>query len=257
MTNEITRLLEKIENNDIFERHPLLFIGGTALSVYLDHRISYDIDITSIGVTLPTSAMKAFAFSLKAIYIPDRAMASVFKINRGLNLDNYYMKFMVDGVKLEFSYFEDELRQSILANASYHPYSPGSKLQILELEDIVTLKAIALFDREKSRDIFDMAIILERQLITIEELERIYSFKEKEGKTLFEYIQDFDGKKDDEGDASLDFLPHHKHYKTFLKLSQEERFTKAKEMFLEQYNQKQKEKLDSKIRQAKRTTRKR
>jgi predicted nucleotidyltransferase component of viral defense system len=247
MTNDIKELLEKIEHSEIFERHPLYFIGGTALSVYLDHRISYDVDITSTAL-LPISDIKAFAFPLKATHIPD-SKASVFRINSGKNLDNYYMKFMVDGVKLEFSYFDDELRQSILVNAISTSYSEGSKLKILSLDDIISLKAIALFGRQKSRDLFDMAIILERKLLPIEELERIYSFKQIGEKTLLEYIQGFDVKKDDDGDSSLDFLPHHDHYKTFAKLTQDERFDKCKEMFLDQYNDKQKKKLEMKTRE--------
>lgn len=246
MTNDIKALLKKIEHADIFENKPLYFIGGTALSVYLDHRISYDIDITSTEL-LPIPAMKAFVFPLKAIHVPDRSKASAFRINSGKNLDNYYMKFMVDGVKLEFSYFDDELRQSILANAVAKPYSKGSKLKILSLDDIITLKAIALFGRKKSRDLFDMAIILERKLLSIAELERIYSFKQAGDTTLLEYIQGFDAKEDD--DSSLDFLPHHDHYKTFTKLTQDERFDKCKEMFLGQYNEKQKEKLEMKKRE--------
>ena len=248
MTNDIKELLEKIEHSDIFERHPLYFIGGTALSVYLDHRISYDIDITSTEL-LPIPALKAFAFALKAIHIPDRAKASAFRINSGKDLDNYYMKFMVDGVKLEFTYFDDALRQSILANAVSTPYSEGSKLKILSLNDIITLKAIALFGRQKSRDLFDMAIILERKLLPIEEFERIYSFKQIGDTTLEEYIQGFDAKKDDDGDSSLDFLPHHEHYKAFAKLTQDERFDKCKEMFLDQYDDKQKSKLEMKKRE--------
>jgi len=245
MTNDIKALLEKIEDNNIFEKYPLYFIGGTALSTYLDHRISYDIDIASTE-SLPISAIKAFAFALKARQIPDIKRASVFKINTGKSLDNFYMKFMVDGIKLEFVHFEDELRQSILSNAKFSSYSNNSKLQIVSLEDIISLKAIALFDRQKSRDLFDMAIILEQKLVSVDELERIYSFKQQGDRTLLEYIQSFDSKKDDDGDTSLDFLPHHEHYKTFSKLTQDERFDKCKEMFLSQYEDKQKEKLKGK-----------
>ncbi|PHS38724.1 MAG: hypothetical protein COB07_07820 [Sulfurovum sp.] len=245
MTNEIKDLLSKIEHNSIFDKHPLYFIGGTALSTYLDHRISYDVDIVSTEL-LSIPAIKAFAFPLGARYIPDMKRASVFKINTGKNLDNFYMKFMLDGIKLEFVHFEDELRQSVLINAESTSYTEGSKLNILSLDSIITLKAIALFDRQKSRDLFDMAIILERKLITIEELERIYSFKQAGDKTLQEYIQSFDPKKDDVGDTSLDFLPRHEHHKTFVKLTQDQRFDKCKEMLLDQYDAKQKEKLKDK-----------
>lgn len=257
MTNAIKVLLETIKDNEIFERYPFYFIGGTALSIYLNHRISYDIDIASIK-PLPASAIKAFAFPLKARHIPDTNIASAFSINTGKNLDNFYMKFMIEGIKLEFVHFEDELRQSVLSNAKFSPYSNNSKLQILSLEDIITLKAIALFDRQKSRDLFDMAIILERKLVSIDELERIYSFKQSYDKTLLlEYIQNFSSKKDGDGDTSLDFLPQHAHYKTFSKLTQDERFDKCKEMFLSQYEDKQKEKLESKQKLVKSSIRRR
>ena len=102
MTDKIKNLLEKIAQDDIFDKYSLYFIGGTALSTYIEHRISYDIDITS-NETLPISTIKAFAYSIGATLIPD-TRASTFRINRGENLENYYLKFMVDGIKLEFSY---------------------------------------------------------------------------------------------------------------------------------------------------------
>jgi predicted nucleotidyltransferase component of viral defense system len=248
MTAEIKVLLDKIETHSIFKKYPFYFIGGTALSVYLDHRISYDIDITSTE-PLPISALKSFVFGLKGDYIVESAKASAFRINSGENLEHYYMKFMVDGVKLEFSYFSDDLRQGILENSLSKAYTEGGTLQILSLEDIITLKAIALFNREKSRDLFDMAILLEHEHISIEELERIYSFYQKKDKILWEYIKSFDTKKDDDADSSLDFLPHQKHYKTFARLSQNKRFEKSKELFLNQYNEKQKKKLEMKKRE--------
>ena len=248
MTNEIKTLLEKIEKNDIFEKHPLYFIGGTALSVYLDHRISYDIDFACTA-KLPVSAIQAFAFSINATAIVDRARASLFRINKGEDLSHYHLKFMVDGVKMEFSYFDDLMIDVVLEQAAPKTYKDETKLKILALNDIITLKAIALFKRQKSRDLFDMAILLERNLLTIEELERIYSYKQAGDKTLLEYIQSFNDVKDDEGDSSLDFFPRHEHYKVFAKLTQDARFDKCKEMFLDQYHAKQKEKLENKRRE--------
>lgn len=245
MTNEIKNLLEKIENNKIFERYPLYFIGGTALSTYLDHRISYDIDFACTR-KLPISDIKAFAFSINGKEMMDRAKASAFRINKGEDLAHYHLKFMVNDIKMEFSYFDDSMIDAILEHATLEAYNEESKLKKLSLNDIIQLKAIALFKRQKSRDLFDMAMILEHRLISIEELERIYSFKQYEDKTLLEYINSFDPRKDDEGDTSLDFLPKHEHHKTFAKLKQDERFDKCKEMFLVQYDNKQKEKLQKK-----------
>ena len=244
MTEEIRNLLSKIEDNTLFDSYPIYFIGGTALSTYLDHRVSYDLDFIST-VKLPISAIKAFAFSLHARQMIDKN-ASAFRINRGEDLHNFHLKFMVDRIKIEFSYFGDPMIEVVLNQATFEPYSTNSTLKKLSLADIIKLKSIALLKREKSRDLFDIAIILEHQLLTIEELERIYSFVQVGDRTLWEYIEGFDPKKNDIGDSSLDFLPRHKYYKDFAKLTQDERFEKSKQMLLEQYHAKQKEKLKQK-----------
>jgi predicted nucleotidyltransferase component of viral defense system len=240
MTNEIKELLEKIKDNNLFDGDDFYFVGGTALSYYLNHRVSYVIDIAAID-KLPISKINAFAFSLGAKAIPD-VNASSFRINTGEDIKNYYMKFMINGIKLEFSYFRSEIQKEIFKSAGSQPYSKNSKLKILDLNDIVKLKIFALFNRQKTRDLFDTAIILEKNLQTLEEIERVYSFTQNGSLSIREYIDKFNSL-DDDGDNSLDFLPQHPHYKTFGKKNQVKRFQLAKEMFLKEYEIKQKESL--------------
>ena len=245
VTIEIKNLLSKIEHHTLFKDYPIYFVGGTALSTYLDHRISYDIDFIC-DTKLPVNAINAFAFSIGATPVPDRAKASAFRINKGENLENYHLKYMVDGVKMEFSYFDDPLISVILEEATVEPYSAESHLAKLSLNDIVKLKSIALFRRQKSRDLFDMAILLERGLTSVDELQRIYAFTKHKDGLLREYIEQFHIKSEEEDDTSLDFLPEHAHYKTFVKLDQDARFLLCKSMFLEQLDAQLKEKLKTK-----------
>lgn len=247
MTKEIASILANIQNHALFEKHNIYFMGGTALSTYLAHRISYDIDFIATA-KLPVFAINAFAFSLGANPVQDRAKASAFRIKKGEELAHYHLKYMLHGVKMEFSYFDDAMIDVILADAMHVDYSEGSHLKKLSLDDIIKLKAIALCKRQKSRDPFDMAIVLEKGLLLLEELERIYAYSRVGEKSLQEYIESFNPTKEDEDDSSLDFLPQHPHYKTFAKLSQDERFYTCKEMFLAQHTQKQKEKLEGKQR---------
>lgn len=242
MTNEIKELIEKIKNHPLFDTDIFFFVGGTALSSYLNHRVSYDIDIAST-LKLPVSQIKAFAFSIGAREIQDKN-ASAFRINTGEDIENYHLKYMVNGVKLEFSNFRSPIQSTILQNAQFQPYDKHSKLKILALKDIISLKIFALFNRQKTRDLFDASIILEKNLLDIGELERIYSYMRDENSSIREYIATFKAV-DDDGDNTLDFLSEHEYYKAFAKKSQNERFIKTKEMFLEQYTQKQKETLAS------------
>ena len=242
MTNEVSELLDKIKNHPLFDSGTLFFIGGTALSAYLSHRVSYDIDIACTH-KLPVAQIKAFAFALGARAVADKNRAA-FRINKGEDIENYHLRFTVGGIKLEFSHFSSPIQMSIIENAEFAPYSEGSKLKILSLKDIISLKIFALFNRQKSRDLFDAAVILEKNLLDIKELERIYSYAKEENRSIREYIAAFKIA-DDDSDNSLDFLPSHEHYKVFAKKNQNERFVKAKEMFLTQYDKKQKEALEA------------
>ena len=245
MTHEITRLLDSIKDHPFFARYPIYFIGGTALSTYLDHRISYDVDFAS-REKLPVSAIRAFAFEIHATPVPDPTRASAFRINTGEELTHYHQKFMVEGVKMEFSYFNDPMIDVVLDQAQPEVCDGGSTLRKLDLEAVIRLKALALFKRQKSRDLFDMAIILERGLFPIDELERFYAFHSTGDQTLQEYIESFSPAGDDAGDSSLDFLPHHAHYKTFAKLPQDERFEIARGMLLDRINVRKRERLGQK-----------
>jgi predicted nucleotidyltransferase component of viral defense system len=244
MTPEIKEQLKDIKNNSIFGENDFYFIGGSALSFYLDHRLSYDIDIVATK-KLPIEKIKSFAFGIGARAIQDRKAAQ-FKINSGEDIQNYHMKFMLNGVKLEFSYFRSEICNEILKNASLNLYENNeddkSLLKILSLEDIIKLKIIALFNRQKTRDLFDVAVILQKNFCGLKELEQIYSFVKTGNKSIKDYIDKFNSINDD-GDNSLDFLKHQEYYKIFRSLNQKNRFLKAKSMFIEEYEKIQKEKI--------------
>jgi hypothetical protein len=45
MTANVIALLDELKLQELFDRYPLYFVGGTALAYYLNHRISEDIDI--------------------------------------------------------------------------------------------------------------------------------------------------------------------------------------------------------------------
>lgn len=239
MTKEIKIVLDKICNNDIFDGN-CFFVGGTALSYYLNHRISYDIDI-ALTDKLSVSKINAFAYSIGARAIPD-SNASQFKINMGEDIKNYHMKFMLEGVKLEFSYFRDPIQIEIIKQAKTQSYIDNSKLKVLDLTSIVKLKIFALFNRQKTRDIFDAYIILEKDLFTLGELETLYSFTQHNELSIREYIEEFNSN-DDDNDNSLDFLKEQTHYKTFGKKNQLKRCEISKNMFLKEYDKKQKQSL--------------
>ena len=87
----------------------------------------------------------------------------------GLFPDEYILKFILDDVKVEFFFANRPIQKEILKNLSFTNYE-NSNLKILDLELIVKLKLVALFQRDKSRDLFDFGAILDSKIITINEI---------------------------------------------------------------------------------------
>ena len=137
MTARVTDVLNSIKSMDLFYNTDIYFIGGTALSYYLEHRIFEDIDIIS---------MKP---------LPYKSIISAIT-NMG-----------------------------------------GQKLRD---ENAVTLR-MALLSRYKSRDLFDFKVILEKNILSKQEILNISSQTKKEWTTvesLQPFIKKLEQTKDDE-----------------------------------------------------------
>lgn len=165
MTDFAKNLLEKIKDDELFNRHPFVFVGGTALSYHIQHRVSEDLDF-AFTADIPIYDVRAFALRHSGVYLSDPS-ASAFRINTGIDLDSRHIKFLIDGVKVEFFYPPDPLSQLCLSGDKSN--FKDSAIYVLNLMDIARMKVKALMDRVKIRDIFDVSEILKREILSIDE----------------------------------------------------------------------------------------
>lgn len=165
MTANVVKALAKIQNADVFNKE-LFFVGGTALSYYVDHRISEDIDIIS-PKTLDHHRIISAMSALGATKIQDEHVTALRLA--GLFPDEYMIKFVIDSVKLEFFQATRPIQQKILKTATYTNYK-DTNIKVLDLKSIAKLKIVALMHREKSRDLFDFGEILEHDVLSISEV---------------------------------------------------------------------------------------
>ena len=197
MTSSVINVLNKIKDSSLFEDE-LFFVGGTALSYYINHRISEDIDITTLN-PLDYKKIISTLISLGARKIEDENTTALRLA--GLFPDEYILKFILDDVKIEFFQANRPIQKKILKELSYVNYD-NSKLKILDLKSIAKLKIVALLQREKSRDLFDFGSILENNILTWDEIISISS----ELKNLNSTVQIIDfllGKKEPKDDESV------------------------------------------------------
>jgi len=170
MTANVKQVLGMINNNEIFSNE-LYFAGGTALAYYLNHRVSEDIDIVSSKV-LPYEQIIPNFVKLGATKLQDENVTALRMA--GLFPDEYMIKFILDDVKLEFFQANRPIQKEILSTASFISYE-NSKLKILDVKSVAKLKIVALIMRDKSRDMFDFGAILEHNVLSIDEIVKIFS----------------------------------------------------------------------------------
>lgn len=202
------------------------FVGGTALSYYLNHRVSYDLDFMA-SEKLDIGALSALSVRYGAHFIPD-SKTSAFRINTGADLREFKMAFNFNGLKVEFFYPNDPVRLEVLKTYQSETTVYKQHIRILPLQAIAELKILALFRRNKIRDLFDLFALLEQNRISMDVLERFYSL-EIEKETLVEYIESFA----DDGSESLDFEVSDIYYESFESLSHEKKLAAIKAKVLD------------------------
>ena len=197
MTARVIEALESIKSLVMFENLALYFIGGTALSYYLEHRISEDIDIISTE-PLPYKKIISIVLSIGGEKLRDENAVALRMA--GLVPDEYMLKFNLDGVKLEFFRASTPLQIKILKSAKASTYLEGM-LNILDVKSIAKLKLVALLSRNKSRDLFDFKVMLEENILTPSEILEITiqtKYQVETMDSLYTFIEKIEEPKDDE-----------------------------------------------------------
>jgi predicted nucleotidyltransferase component of viral defense system len=155
-------LAKKISGEALLDQ--FLLVGGTALSVYLKHRLSEDLDFATTERKLPKEAISDFLNRLRegGSEIEDiLPMAErQYAINEGCDIDDYHQDWSVDGVKLTFFTLPMENGREKLAEDPGEEWSKN--LRLASLETLFITKSLVLADRHTMRDNFDMYALLQR-----------------------------------------------------------------------------------------------
>jgi len=205
MTANVKKAIQKIYNSDIFGEE-LYFVGGTALSFYLNHRISEDIDIVS-SKTLNHRKIIPSMSVLGAKQLQDENVTALRMA--GLFPDEYMIKFVLDDVKLEFFQANRPIQKEILKNATFTNFE-NSKLKILDLKSIAKLKLVALIMRDKSRDLFDFGAILKYDVLSLDEIVELFCKIESKIKSIYDIINFIKLKKEPMDDEAVYFDETHR-----------------------------------------------
>lgn len=140
------------------QTEPLLagftLIGGTALALRIGHRTSEDLDFAYAEGALPRVRLQ-------------RLFESLAKDGFALELADHQQDFIVDGVKVTFVVLEPQMRQ-VFASDAHAP------LRVASMDEIFRLKALVCAARSKSRDWFDLYVLMREHGYTMDDFHRAF-----------------------------------------------------------------------------------
>ena len=162
MKKKTEALAKKIAGEAFLEN--FLLVGETALSVYLEHRLSEDLDFATTKKKLPKEAISDFLNRLSndgcvvedILPLAERQYAE----NEGCDIDDLHQDWSVDGVKLTFFTLQKQNGREKLAEDPGVEWSKN--LRLASLETLFITKALVLADRHAMRDNFDIHVLLQR-----------------------------------------------------------------------------------------------
>ena len=153
-------------------------VGGTALAIQIGHRISEDLDFNIFGQVLPTKAIDSVLNDLEASGSKIQSLITLgqksqFKINTSDNLDNHIQDYLIDGAKVTFHARNEPNRpkQQIDFLKAVPKITVSKKgFNVLSIDGLFVMKSIVIYDRIKSRDLYDLMVLTRDQGYSIEQI---------------------------------------------------------------------------------------
>lgn len=146
-----------------------VLVGGSALALHLQHRVSEDLDFAWPALRLPRARLEALlrladAQGFHARRRDDPGALDEFEI-AGMDLHDYQQDFLVNAnVKLSF-FAADEGLCRILP-----PIDEASPVRVASLDELFESKALVAAQRSKTRDWFDLYVLITRHGKTLEDM---------------------------------------------------------------------------------------
>lgn len=153
-------------------------VGGTALALQIGHRFSEDLDFNVFGQKLPVKVIDELLDDLAASGTEVESLITSeqklgFKINTSENLDHYIQDYLIDGAKVTFHSRNEGDRPKaqidFLKSAAKLAVSEVG-FDVLGIDGLLVMKSLVIYDRVKSRDIYDLMVLTKVHGYTLDDI---------------------------------------------------------------------------------------
>lgn len=151
-------------------------VGGTALALQIQHRLSLDFDFACYSAKLPVQQIDDFIYRLKnegqtVHELTDVTTVSQFKINTGDDLRQFARDYIINSIKVTFFVHGKTLQQREFYSHCEKINNDDMFFSILRIDGLKVAKILVLADRVRSRDLFDLMILVKDHSLTLNKLE--------------------------------------------------------------------------------------
>jgi hypothetical protein len=158
------KVFELLRNRE--ELKDFVLIGGTALSLQLNHRQSEDLDFWAPNKTLNRYQINKLVTHLKSsghqvVMVTPASMISQARIN-GFDLLDSVQDWSVDGVKMTFFSRIDTSYSYFSQKRQLDKCDTQTAFSIMSADGIFAMKAYVLSKRITSRDLYDLKSLIEQ-----------------------------------------------------------------------------------------------
>jgi hypothetical protein len=149
-----------------------VLIGGTALAMRIGHRVSEDLDFAYLGDLLPKQRLRQLGEALRNdglhFELNQDVLAEQEFIDSGLLLEDHQQNYLADGsLKVSFVRLDNATTCLLSGNSS-------TPLRVATLDEIFKTKALVCRERSKTRDWFDLFILMTRHGYAMTDFYRTY-----------------------------------------------------------------------------------
>ena len=191
-------------------------VGGTAMALQIGHRVSEDLDFNIFGQKLPIKALDGLleelaegGSTIESLITPEQKLG--FKINTSENLDHYIQDYLINGAKVTFhSRNESDRPKAQIAYLKSAPKVTVSEggFDVLGIDGLLVMKSILVYDRVKSRDLYDLMVLTRDHGYTLDDIfasiDRYQPIRNKDPEHLKSVVTGLISlDKNDEGFASI------------------------------------------------------
>ncbi len=154
MLEKTKQVLETLAKHELFKKHDIRFVGGTALSHLINHRLSEDLDFAMLELCKDEiEEMMHFYGGERLVH---DTTAQEYALNEGGDLYDYHLKYMLDGVKVEFFAPPFNIYEKDVWTNELTTRYKDTNIKIASFKTIMYMKSMAFWNRKKYRDLFDI-----------------------------------------------------------------------------------------------------